>query len=220
MRSARCCESDETRHAAVPDRIAVDLLRMARNPATGRIRYVSALDVALRAALFAELALNGRVVDQLSAPALTSDEPTGDHIFDAVRRTVAARPNVAWRRWFRYVRVDRVGLSAELVEAGRWERTRRWPAVFRDAKPEEVQALAYEVNRVASLERAPADSREAVLTLLAVCCGAIGRRPHPAAVRRELTSVLDSVSDHTAKKIVVTAATVIRRNRRGLNPLR
>lgn len=201
----------------MPDRIAVDLLRMARNPASGRIRHPASLDVALRAALFAELALNGRLVDQLNAPALTSDEPTGDHIFDTIRRTVAARPNVTWRRWFRHVRVDRAALCAELVEAGRWERTRGWPAAFSDAKSEEAQALAFEINRIVRFERAPADSREAVLTLLAISCGAVGRRPRPAAVRRELKSVLDSVTQHTAQKIVVTAATVMRRNRRGVN---
>lgn len=193
---------------------------MARNPASGRIRYAGAVDVALRAALFAELALSGRVVDELNAPVLTSDEPTGDHIFDAIRRTVAARPHVTWRRWFRHVSVDRAALCAELIEAGRWERTRSWPAAFRDAKPEEAQALAFEVNRVATFERAPADSREAVLTLLAISCGAVGRRPRPAAVRRELKSVLDTVNQHTTQKIVVTAATVIRRNRRGFNRAR
>lgn len=204
----------------MPDRMAVDLLRMARNPASGRIRRGATLDIALRAALFAELALNGKLVDELNAPALTSDEPTGDRIFDAIRRTVAARPNVMWRRWFRHVSADRAALCAELVEAGRWERTRGMPAAFSDAKPEEAQAMAFEVERVARFERAPVDSREAVLTLLAIASGAAGSRPRPTAVRRELKSVFDSVNHHTAQKIVVTAAAVIRRSRRGLNAAR
>jgi Golgi phosphoprotein 3 GPP34 len=220
MTSARCCESGDTRYVAVPDRIAVDLLRMARDPASGRIRHRSALDIALRAALFAELALNGKIVDEVNAPALVSDEPTGDRIFDAIRRTVAARPNVMWRRWFRHVRVDRAALCAELVDAGRWERTRGWPAAFSDANPEQAQAIAFEVDRVARFERAPRDSRDAVLTLLAISSGAVGRRPRPAAVRRELKSVLDAVNHHTAQKVVVTAATVTRRSRRGLNAAR
>lgn len=204
----------------MPDRIAVDLLRVARDPATGRIRHRGALDVSLRAALFAELALDGKIVDEINAPVLTSAGPTGDRIFDAVLRAVQARPNVAWLRWFRHVSGDRKALCAELVDAGRWEPTRSWPASFSDAKPDEVQAIAFELQRVARLERAPRNPREAVLTLLAIVCGALGRRPRPAAVRRELRSVFDAVDNHTTQKIVATAATVTRKNRRGLNPTR
>jgi hypothetical protein len=204
----------------VPDRIAVDLLRMARDPGSGRLRHRGSLEIALRAALFAELALNGKLVDQVNSPTLTSHEPTGDRIFDGIRGAVEARPNVTWRRWFRHVRVDRTALSAELVDAGHWRRTRGWPAAFADAEPEEAQALAYEINRIVSFDRAPVDSREAVLALLAVASGASGRRPRPAAIRRELKPLLDIVNHHTAQKIVVTAATVIRRDRRGLGAVR
>ena len=204
----------------MPDRIAVDLLRMARDPATGRIRHRSALDISLRAALFAELALNGKIVDEINAPALTSGELTGDRIFDAILRTVQERPTVTWRRWFRHVSVDRAALCAELVDAGRWEPTRGWPAAFSDAEPEEAQAMAFEIQRVARFDRTPRDSREAVLTLLAIASGAVGRRPRPVAVRRELKSVFDAVNHHTTQKIVATAAAVTRRSRRGLNAAR
>jgi hypothetical protein len=204
----------------VPDRIAVDLLRMARNPVTGRIGRRATLDISLRAALLAELALNGKLVDEVNSPALTSSEPTGDRIFDAILRTVEARPNVTWRRWFRHVSADRAALCAELIDAGRWERKQGWAAAFNDAEPEEAQAIAFELERVARFERAPKDSREAVLTLLAICSGAVGRRPRPAAVRRELKSVFDAVNHHTTQKIVATAATVTRRTRRGLNAAR
>lgn len=204
----------------MPDRIAIDLLRMARNPATGRLRYQSSLEIALRAALFSELALTGRVVDEVNAPRLTSDEPTGDRVLDAIRRTVQARPDVTWRRWFRHVSADRNVLTDELVDAGRWERKRGLGNAFTDSAPEEAQALAYEMNRIVTFDRAPVDSREAVLALLAVSCGAVGRRPRPAAVRRELKSVFDEVNHHTTQKIIATAATVIRRGRRGFGAVR
>lgn len=205
----------------MPDRIAVDLLRLARDPATGRLRYRASLDVALRAALFAELALNGKVVDEANAPNLASDEPAGDRIFDAISRTVAGRRNVTWRRWFRHVGGDRTALCGELVEAGRWERKPGLRVAFTDAQPEAAQALGYELDRVVTFDRAPANSREAVLALLAVACGAIGRRPRPAAVRRELKSVFEEVNHHTTQKIVVTGAAVIRRGRRrGLGMIR
>ena len=204
----------------MPDRIAIDLLRMARNPATGRIRHRSSLEIALRAALFSELALTGKVVDEVNSPHLTDNVPTGDRILDAIRRTIEQRPDVTWRRWFRHVRVDRTALCAELVESGQWERKPGLLRGFNDTKPEEPQALAFELNKVVTFERAATDSREAVLTLLAVASGAIGRRPRPQAVRRELKSVLDTVNHHTTQKIVVTAATVIRRGRRGMGAVR
>jgi len=204
----------------VPDRIAVDLLRLARNPVSGRIRHRGSLNIALRAALFAELALNGEIVDEGNAPKLTSPEPTGDRIFDAILRTVGTRPNVTWRRWFRHVSADLAALCAELVDAGRWIPMRGWYTAFTDAKPDEVQANALERERVARFERAPRDQREAVLTLLAIACGALGRRPRPTAVRRELKSVFEAIDDLTTQKVVATAATLIRRSRRGLNPAR
>jgi hypothetical protein len=204
----------------VPDRIAIDLLRMARNPATGRLRHRSSLEVALRAALFSELALSGKVVDDANAPSLADDEPTGDRILDAIRRTIEQRPHVTWRRWFRHVRVDRIALCDELVASGQWTRKSGPLRAYTDAKPEEPQALAFELTKIVTFERAPADSREAVLALLAVASGAVGRRPRPRAVRRELKSVLEAVNHHTTQKIVVTAATVIRRGRRGLGAVR
>ena len=199
----------------MPDRIATDLLRMARDPATGRIRHRNTLEIGLRAALFAELALNGQLTDNVNAPAVVGDEPTGDRLLDAIRRTVNERPDVTWRRWFRHVRVDRTALTAELVDAGRWERKPGMRLAYTDTQPEESQAVAYEVNRVAQFERSPVDSREAVLTVLAVACGASVRRPRPTATRRELKPVVDAINHHATQKIVVTASTVMRRARRG-----
>jgi len=198
----------------MPDRIATDLLRMARNPVSGRLRHQASLEVAIRAALLAEMALNGQVVDQVNAPSVVSDEPTGDRIVDAIRRAVEQRPNVMWLRWFRHVRVDRKALCAELVESGRWEPRPGWRAAFTDAKPDEALVLGFETNRVATYDRAPADAREAVLAVLAVACGATGTRPRPAAVRRDLKPIVESIGDHTTQKIVVTASNVIRRARR------
>lgn len=198
------------------DRIAIDLLRVARNPVTGRLRYPSALDVALRGALFAELAFAGHIVDDNNAPSVTISEPEGDRVFEAICQTVRARPRVAWRRWYRYVSGDRTALCKELVVAERWEAKSGWRKSFTDVASEEAQAMAFELNRVATLDRPPKDPREAVLTLLGVACGAVGRRPRPSAVRRELKPVLGTVDNATAAKAVTSAAFVIRRARRGL----
>lgn len=200
----------------MPDRIATDLLRVALDPVTGRLRYPSSLEVALRAALFAELAFDGYLVDENNAPSATIGEPSDDRVFVAICQAVRQRPNVMWRRWFNHVRGDRIALSKELVEAGRWERRPGRRPAFTDKDAPQAQALAFELNRIATFDRSPKDSREAALALLGVACGAIGRRPRPAAVRRELKSILDGIDNFTAMKVVGISAIVIRRTRRGL----
>lgn len=200
----------------MPDRIAIDLLRVARDPVTGRLRHHSALEVALRGALFAELAFDGHITDDNNAPNATIGEPTDDRVFEAICQAVRQRPNVTWRRWFRHVSGDRTALCKELVEAGRWERKPGWRTAFTDTESVQAQATAFELNRIATFDRSPKDSREAVLALLGVASGAIGRRPHPAAVRRELKPVLDSIDNPTAARAVSTVALVVRRGRRGL----
>lgn len=199
----------------VPDRIATDLLRVARSPATGRIRHPAALDPALRGALLADLALGGRIVDRGNAPSVASAEPTGDRILDAVRVAIERRNGVTWRRWFRHVSGDRRALSKELVRDGRWQARSRWRASYSDTDPDAALALALELERVTRLQRAPADPREAVLAVLAACCGATGARPRPVAVKRDLASLVRAMDDPTVEKIVTVMSYVIRRARRG-----
>jgi hypothetical protein len=200
----------------VADRIAIDLLRIARNPATGRLRHTSSLEAALRGALFAEMAFDGYLVDESNAPSTTLAEPTDDRVFELIWQAVRERPNVAWRRWFRWVKGDRTAMCRELVEAQRWVPKPGRRTAFTDVESDQALAMSIELNRIAAFERSPKDSREAVLVLLGVACGAVGPRPRPSAVRRELKLVLASVDNATAAKVVTTAAAVIRRRRLGL----
>jgi hypothetical protein len=202
--------------ASSPDRLATDLLRVALDPATGRMRYRSRVDVCLRAALFADLALRGQIVSHLGAPAIVDPEPTGDRMLDAVRGTVERRPEVVWIRWFRHVSTDCPALRNELVADGRWQRQRRgWRATFTDSQADAMLAVAHELDQVTRYEREPADVREAVLATLAVMCGATGRRPRPGAVRQELAPLMASTDNDTLQKIVKAAAATMRRARRG-----
>ena len=95
----------------MPDElIATDLLRIARDPSTGRLVRRNTLAVGLRAALFAELALAGQIVDNAGAPHAIGAAPNTHRFLDQIRDAVAARPEVSWTRWFRHVHGDRVAL--------------------------------------------------------------------------------------------------------------
>ncbi len=197
------------------DRIATDLLRLARDPASGRIRNRTCLDVGLRAALFADLAIGGQVIDYAGTPAVTPLEPTGDRMLDAVRDAVARRPSVDWVRWFRYVSTDCKALRNELLTAGRWQQQRRWPATYVDDGSDDMLALAHRLDQVARYEREPDDTREAVLTTLATTCGATGRRPRPGAVAKELGKLVGAIPDETVRRIIKSAAVSMRQRRHG-----
>lgn len=171
--------------ADMPDRLATQLLRVARDPATGRLRHAGALATGLRAALFTDLILAGRVSPAGRGP--YADEPVerGDRILDAVQRTVARRPDVAWWRWFRHVRVDRVALVDELVQAGRWTPRRSGlGTAYDDAEADEALAWAQQLRRIVRHEAGEPDARQNVLAMLTLMCGSIDQRPQPRAVRQ------------------------------------
>jgi hypothetical protein len=199
-----------------PDRMATDLLRIARDPVTGRINHRASVYACLRAALFADLELSGRIVNRRGAPALAVPEPTGDRMLDAVRGTVEQRPGVLWLRWFRHVSTDCTALRNELIADGRWHRQGGWRASFADHDSDAVLALAHQLDQVTRHERAPADSREAVLATLAAMCGATtGGRPRPVTVKQDLAPLFTTFAEDTIPKIIDAAATSMRRARRG-----
>jgi hypothetical protein len=180
----------------MPDRLATQLLRVSRDPGSGRLRHQSPLAIGLRAALFTDLVLAGRVISVGPAPAVGPVGPTDDRILEAVARTVEKRPNVAWWRWYRHVRVDIAALTDELVDAGRW--TPRPSALGRtgydDVDPDSLAELTFTATRIGEFSMAPADSRQAVLAILTVMCGSIAGRPRPRALRRDLKPLLTAAA--------------------------
>jgi hypothetical protein len=211
--------------------IATDLLRVARDPTTGRLTRRSTLAVGLRAALLADLALAGQIVDNAGAPEAVGTAPNMHRFLDQIRDAVAARPKVSWVRWFRHVQGDRIALVKELVDDGQWTPAGRNRYV--DADADGVLELARRTTAVAMLRTPAADSADAVLGMLLVICGAtavpetIGRRPpargapRPKAMRRELRPLLDAIGprDDPARIAVQCAlgsgAIVVRKVRRG-----
>ncbi len=177
-----------------PLRLATQLLLIARNPDTGRLRRPGNLDIGLRAALLADLALQGRITEQVRGPVLAVPGETGDRILDAVARTVGSRPDVHWWRWFRHVRADREALVAELVQSGRWvRRSGGLRPAYDDTDAVASSALAYATLRVAEKRVAPADARQAFLASLTVMTGALTGRPRPRALKNDLIPLMDAV---------------------------
>lgn len=204
-----------------PDRLATQLLLIARNPRNGRLRSRGVLDIGLRAALLAELVLDGRVTHQDGGPYAHAVAESGDRVLDTVARTVEQRPGVAWWRWYRHVRQDRAVLAAELIESGRWRQRRGGLApAYDDTDEPATQALAYATVRVAQQHAAPADARQGVLAALSVMCGAAGGRPRPRALRRELKPIVDAVATsgepnaHVLPKLLAGATLLSRRPHR------
>ena len=206
----------------MPDRTATTLLRLARDPSTGRLRHPSSLDVGLRAGLFADLVLSGHLISHQRAPLPTPADATGDRFLDALRDAVAGRPDVAWVRWFRHVHSDRAAVVGELVAQGRWEQAGgRMRPTYRDEDATEMVALGQHLARVAELRRDPRDGYEVALAAIGAMCGAVGTRPRPRALRHDLQPLLDHIGvpeDPIRRALqanLAAAAITIRRVRRG-----
>ena len=145
-------------------RLATELVLLVRDPVDGSLRGRN-VDVCLRAALLCQLALDGHIVSVKGAP-VASAAQIDDAILGALHSAIRGRPRVAWRRWFRHVRVDREALVDELVASARL--TSVGTDRFTDAQPERTRALR---NRLLELESDPSQARtgpEAVLGYLFV----------------------------------------------------
>jgi hypothetical protein len=176
-------------------KLATDLILVARSPASGRFRHRAAVDMALRAALFAELIFDDRLYSNDLAPAVTDQEPIEDHVLNTLRDAVRDHPGVTWRRWYRHVSADREVLTRDLIESGRWtsERDQTGRLHLRDTDQDASLASGFRLTEVAQARHAPADRDEAVLAVLLTMCGGLGGRPRPRDLRRALRPLLEAV---------------------------
>ena len=156
--------------------IAEDLLRVVLHAGGGslprpglRQRRGTArrLDVALRAALFCDLAQSGALTG-LTAPVPTAS-PSRDRILSAVAGAVARRPDVPWVRWFTHLSDDRKVLTDRLVASGQWSLGSG--SQFGETAPDVAERLFARVYTVSELVSAPADPREAALGYLFALTG-------------------------------------------------
>lgn len=156
--------------------IAEDLLRVALHAGGGSLprrglrqrRGTSRrLDVALRAALFCDLAQSG-VFTGITAPVCTGT-PSPDRILGAVAGAVARRPDVPWVRWFTHLSDDRAVLIDRLVGSGQWNAG--GGSHFVEAAPDAADRLFARIYTVSELVSAPADPRETALAYLFALTG-------------------------------------------------
>ena len=156
--------------------IAEDLLRAALHGGGGslprrglRQRRGNArrLDVALRAALFCDLALSGALTG-VTAPVVTGSR-SPDRILGAVASAVARRPDVPWVRWFTHLRDDRTVLVDRLVGSGQWSAGSG--ARFVETAPDAAERAFARIYTVSELVSAPAEPRETALGYLFALSG-------------------------------------------------
>lgn len=202
------------------DRIATDLLRSAVDRDKTLVTR-HGLAICLRAALLAELALDGALGDSGRAPLAVAEAPVGDPILAAVHRTVAARPKVAWKRWFRHVDVDLTALTDDLIGAGRWTDLggRLGRRSYLDRDPDGALEIGLRARAVGLGEEPPESAREAVLGVLAVSCGGGhgAARPKAAVGLHEVLPRFEELGGQrlqAAHVAVGTAQLMLRRLRR------
>jgi hypothetical protein len=162
-----------------PDRrepLGVTVCRLCLDPVRGRIRHPLQVGIAIRAAMFIDLALAGRIVGSHGPEAL-GDSSTGNPLPDAVHRAVAAARPLAWRRWFNHVHADRTAAVDHLLATGQWRLEGRRIV---DPLAAETALAQQDIRTAVRNGSAPPDLQTAILRLLVGGAGGAGR-PMPRA---------------------------------------
>lgn len=167
-------------HSGQSDQLALAVCRLALDPLRGRLRRPHQVGIAVRAALFTELARSGRLLGTRSPQAI-GESDTGDPLLDALHRAVAGRHPTAWKRWYSHIDADRTAATDALIATGRWASE---AGRLVDANP---GATVAEQQRVAALLSGRQVPDTVDLTLLVLLCGGYGAgqsRPAPRRSRR------------------------------------
>jgi hypothetical protein len=169
------------------EQLALTVCRLALNPARGRVRNPHQVGIAVRAALFTDLAASGRLVG-VRWPEPVGESDTGSPLADALHRAVAGRRPTPWRRWYGHVDADRQAATAALIAHGRW-RSEESRLVDADAGSTVLQQQR--VVELLAARQAPESLEQALLVLLAGGHGAGATRPGPRRSRRLAKSWLE-----------------------------
>ena len=165
---------------------ALLVCRLGLDPVRGRIRRHTQVGIAVRAALFAELALSGRLIGG-RFPHPVGESVIGQPLPDAVHAAVVARRPTPWKRWFNHVDPDREAATTALVTAGRW-RVENGRIVDTAAG-----ATVVEQQRIAQLLASRQPAEDLSLTIVAVLAAGYGvgdRRAAPRTAGRLVKSWL------------------------------
>jgi hypothetical protein len=164
---------------SIGEPLGVTVCRLSLDPARGRIRHPHQVGIAIRAAMFTDLALAGRLVGRAWPEAL-GESDTGANLHDAVHTAVAGRRPTRWRRWFNHVDADREAVVKVLVESGRWKLEGRR---IIDCDPGSTVVDQQSIQAVLQRGEPPAELTDTLLTLLIHGCGGTGR-PAPRRTRK------------------------------------
>ncbi|HEU5269353.1 MAG TPA: GPP34 family phosphoprotein [Jatrophihabitans sp.] len=156
--------------------IGVTVCRLSLDPVRGRLRHPMQVGIAIRAGMFAELTLAGRIIGR-NWPQAVGESRTGNPLPDAVHRAVANRHPTNWRRWYGHVHADRNAAVDYLVASGRWQRNGKRIV---DPQAAETVLEQQEILRSVNAGEPPDDLREMMVRLLVTAAGGAGR---PAPVR-------------------------------------
>ena len=162
------------------EQLALAVCRLALNPARGRLRRPYHVGIAVRAALFTELAGAGRLIG-LHHPEAIGESDTGNPLPDALHRAVAGRRPAAWRRWYSHVDADRQAATDALIASGRWRLEGRRLV---DVDPASTVLQQQRVAELLGAKQAPDTLDMTLLVLLAGGYGAGSLRPGPRRSRR------------------------------------
>jgi hypothetical protein len=169
------------------DQLSLSVCRLALDPVRGRIRHQHQVGIAVRAALFAELIADGRLVGG-RWPEPVGESDTGNPLPDAVHRAVAARGPAAWKRWYSHVEADRTAATEALLASGRWR--------LQDGRlvDEDAGSTVTEQQRVRALLAARTPPEELPVSLLVLLVGGYGvggSRPAPRRSHKLVKSWLE-----------------------------
>ena len=151
--------------------LGVTICRLSLDPVRGRIRHPLQVGIAIRAGMFAELTLAGRVIGR-NWPEAVGESITGNPLPDAVHRAVANRGPVNWRRWYSHVQADRQAAVDYLVKSGRWQLDGKRIV---DPQAAETVLEQQEVMRTINTGETPPDLHTMVVRLLVAGAGGAGR---------------------------------------------
>jgi len=169
------------------EQLALTVCRLALDPVRGRLRSPHQTGIAVRGALFTELARSGRLIGS-RWPQAVGESDTGNPLPDALHRAVAARQPAAWKRWYSHIDADRTAATEALIATGRW--TSRAGRLV-DSNP---GATVAEQQRVAALLAGKQVPESVDLTVLVLLSGGHGTgqgRPAPRRSRRLVTPWLE-----------------------------
>jgi hypothetical protein len=169
--------------------LGLTVCRLGLDPGTGRIRNRAQVGIAIRGALFVELALSDRLTGAKS-PRAIGESLAGGGLADSVHASVAARGLTPWKRWFSHTGADVDAAVSALVEAGSWRSER--PGRYIDNQAELTAAQAEQVNLllISSAMVLPGEVEDAVVALLAGGAGLLGGGARPRTQLTQLDRLL------------------------------